>query len=61
MEVLDVPAAVPTLILFGQRHDFIDRGSVMTHLFQAPVDQPIQPIVFVANQITPETAFAYAQ
>jgi len=54
-------ALVPASILFGQRQHFIDRRPSIRHLFQPPVDQPVQPFRFMSHQATPKTALAYPE
>ena len=59
MEVLDVPATVPCLILCGQRDDFIDGRAPFRHLIQTPVYQALQPVGFIPAKAAPEAAAAY--
>ena len=61
VEVLDVPATVPSLIRLGQRHHFINRRAPIRGLIQAPVNQTFQSVRLILRQIPPETALAHPQ
>ena len=47
VEMLDVPADVPSAIVIGQRDYFIDRRTPVRDLFEPMVNQTIQSFGFI--------------